>query len=88
MPNCSAPAKVSSGVPQGTVLGPLMFLIYIIDIGDGIYSNLRLFAHDSLLYLATETPNDAAQLQNDFKKTVTVGSQMADCRLTPTSVRY
>ena len=65
MPNCSAPAKVSSGVPQGTLLGPL--LIYIIDIGDGIYSNLRLFAHDSLLYLATETPNDAAQLQNDFR---------------------
>ena len=67
MANCSAPAKVSSGVPQGTVLGPLMFLIYLIDIGDGIYSNLRLFAHDSLLYLATETPNDAAQLQNDFR---------------------
>ena len=65
MANCSAPAKVSSGVPQGTVLGPLMFLIYIIDIGDGIYSNLRLFAHDSLLYLVIDTPNDPAQLQND-----------------------
>ena len=65
MANCSAPAKVSSGVPQGTVPGPLMLLIS--DIGDGIYSNLRSIAYDSLLYLAMETPNDAAQRQNDFR---------------------
>lgn len=62
---CSAPAKVSSGVPHGTVLGLLMLLIYIIDIGDGIYSNLRLFTHDSLLYLAIETPNDATKRLQD-----------------------
>ena len=40
---------VNSGVAQGTVLGPLMFLIYINDIGDGVKSQIRLFTDDSLL---------------------------------------
>ena len=39
-----------SDVPQGTVLGPLMFLLYINDIGNDITSKIRLFADDSLLY--------------------------------------
>lgn len=47
---CSSAVQVKSGVPQGTVLGPLMFLIYINDIGDHIDAKLRLFADDSILY--------------------------------------
>ena len=42
---------VSSGVLHGTVLGLLMFLIYINDITEDISSQLRLFADDCLLYL-------------------------------------
>lgn len=59
---------VRSGVPQGTVLGPLMFLIYINDISEGIDSHIRLFADDSVVYGIVESPNEAAALQNDLNK--------------------
>ena len=45
----SAEVPVTSGVPQGTVLGPLMFLIFVNDIGKNISSKLRLLADDTLL---------------------------------------
>ena len=54
--------SVRSGVPRGTVLGPLMFLIDINDIGENITSTLRLFADDSLLYRAVEIPQDSQSL--------------------------
>ena len=47
-------APVLSGVPQGTVLGPIAFLFYINDLSSNISSQVRLFADDCLLYTATE----------------------------------
>ena len=59
-------ASVLSGVPQGTVLGPLMFLLYINDISKHINSPLRLFADDCLLYRVISCKDDASLLQEDL----------------------
>ena len=42
--------SIKAGVPQGSVLGPLLFLIYINDLTDNIESDMRLFADDSSLF--------------------------------------
>lgn len=61
----SATAKVKSGVPQGTVLGPLLFLIYINDLTQCVKSKIRLFADDTYLYRTIYTVKDTVDLQNN-----------------------
>lgn len=63
-------AKVTSDVPQGTVLGPLMFLLFINDIHKNINSSLRLFADYALLYRSIDTTNNCAIRQNGINKLV------------------
>ena len=62
----STEALVMSGVPQGTVLGPLMFRTYINDITCGINGQMRLFADDALLYYPVRTIAEGASLQHDL----------------------
>ena len=62
----SPDAPVLSGVPQGTVLGPLLFLLYINDLGENCTSRMRLFADDTLIYSTIESYDDAAKLQSDL----------------------
>ena len=61
-------SKVKSGVPQGTVLGPLMFLLYINDINQNISSSLRMFADDCVLYRTITNEHEKQELQNDINK--------------------
>ena len=59
---------LTSGVPQGTVLGPTLFLIYMNDVTDKInYSMIRLFADDITIYREVETTNDTGLLQKELK---------------------
>jgi len=58
---------IKSGVPQGTVLGPLMFLVYINDINENNRSPVRLFADDCVIYKPITTLQDAKHLQENLQ---------------------
>ena len=62
----STSVRVASGVPQGTCLGPILFLTYINDITANINGQLRLFADDALLYSPINSLEDQIKLQNDL----------------------
>ena len=51
------------GVPQGSVLGPLLFLIYTKDLGDNITSNILKFADDTTVFRKINTDGDKQHLQ-------------------------
>ena len=57
-----------SGIPQGTVLGPLLFVIYINDLLDEINSNGFLFADDTKIFQQITSRHDALSLQSDLAK--------------------
>lgn len=67
--NISPPLSVTSGVPQGSVLGPLLFLIYINDIATHIAEpvKLKLFADDCLLYSVINNTNDQLALNRNLE---------------------
>ena len=62
----SDPVPVLSGVPQGSVLGLVLFLIFINDFPENIRSSVRLFADDCVLYRSIRSPMDCQILLDDL----------------------
>ena len=61
-------SSVASGVPQGTVLGPVLFSLYINDMAEDINSEIRLFADDCVCYRSIQSTNDTKILQADINR--------------------
>ena len=64
----SEPVNVTSGVPQGSVLGPILFLIYINDLPDTIAAIIKLFADDAKVYRSISTVENVNEVQNSVVK--------------------
>ena len=64
----SEAVSVDSGVPQGSVQGPGLFLFYVNDLQSRLTSKVRLFADDTIIYLTIANEDDALILQEDLNK--------------------
>jgi hypothetical protein len=64
--NYLSSAEVISGVPQGSVLGPVLFVTFINDLPDTVSGLAKIFANDSKIYSSVENEQQQQVLQNDL----------------------
>ena len=66
---CSSWTELSAGIPQGSILGPLLFLIYISNLSGGLKSECKLFADDTSRFSVVHDINtSASNLNEDLEK--------------------
>ena len=64
----SAWSEVLSGIPQGSVLGPILFIIYINDLPDTLKGYVKMFADDTKVFSHIRDETDCAVLQHDLDR--------------------
>ena len=79
--------RVTSGVPQGSVLGPLLFLAYVNDIWRDIKSKIRLFADDCIIYRKILYIKDVEKLQTDLDR-LGNWAEENEMKINPIKVRH
>ena len=79
----SSPGLVTCGVPQGSILGPLLFLCYINDMPISVRCKLLLYADDSALLVRGMDPNVIARiLSENLKSCIAIGLLTTSCHCT------
>ena len=69
---------MTSGVPEGSVLGPILFLVFINDLTKCVGSSCHLFADDTMVYKEISSPADSAALQQDLEALAALGGKVGN----------